>query len=294
VRCWVGLERDSRVRTAILASQPTPGWPPSTPTAATGTAPGSPSWSPGPGGGGPAGTRAICRRERPPGCAADLQRRRRLALPGGHHRPARPDLARLALRHRHHARVEDPLRAARPPAPATCPSTGGDATPSGSRSSCSPSTWSAGPKPCCGRAPWPWLHPRPCASGGGRSPVAAAATPGGSGCGGSAPGPGRPSWSARSPAWTPGRCAVARAERLTVHDPARRSARRARRTPPLDGRPAPAAPDRPPEPHRSIERDLWPLPGSDPGRQQTNLPGPRKLRLISNHPKDRLARARWI
>ena len=57
-----------------------------------GRRPGRRAGHPGPAGGGwPPGTRAICRRERPhPGAQLTLHRRRRAALPGLHHRPARP------------------------------------------------------------------------------------------------------------------------------------------------------------------------------------------------------------
>jgi hypothetical protein len=95
--------------------QPTPGSRPSTPTVATGTAPRSPSWP-------PwtcrrrAGHRATGRSAGGSGASwrpADLYRRPRLALPGLHHRPARPRHGPAGARHRQHARVEDRIRGAK-------------------------------------------------------------------------------------------------------------------------------------------------------------------------------------
>ena len=93
-----------------------------------------------PAAGWPAGTRAICRRERPPRRPADLQRRRRLALPGLVTDQPDPDLARLELRHRQHARVEDRIRGAKATGARTCRSTSGAATPAGFSWCCSPWT----------------------------------------------------------------------------------------------------------------------------------------------------------
>jgi DDE family transposase len=110
IGCSVGLPADERVRAAVLAV-PADAWLPAL------DATGQPragaevaelptldlaSW--------PQGTRAICRRELPipaPSCASPTPT---APLPGVAHRPARPDLAALELRHRQRARVEDRLR----------------------------------------------------------------------------------------------------------------------------------------------------------------------------------------
>jgi Transposase DDE domain group 1 len=109
----ISLPADDRVRAAVLAV-PAAAWRPAVdPTASRGLAPRSPSlppwtlpagrWTPGRS----AGVRTPTRR------AAQLHRRRRPPLPGVAHRPARPDIARLELRHRQRARVEDRIRVAK-------------------------------------------------------------------------------------------------------------------------------------------------------------------------------------
>ena len=203
IRFSVGFDLDSRVRTAIL-DLPETAWSPAI-DADGGDRDGAQVAELATldlaAGGWPAGTRAICRRERPhPGAQltftdADGWRFQVFITdqPDG-------DLAGLELRHRQHARVEDRIRAAKATGLGTCRSTGGGATPSGSSWCCSRWISWFGPRPCCWTATSPWPNPRPCAIGCGMWPAGSAGTPAGSGCGCSAAGPGRLTWSARSPA----------------------------------------------------------------------------------------------
>jgi hypothetical protein len=132
IRFSISLPADERVRQAVLAV-PDAAWMPA--TDADGQARSSAEvaelhaldlagWPP--------GTRAVCRREDPhPGAQLSF------TDADGHRfqvfisdQPD-PDLARLELRHRRRARVEDASAAPRPPDFATCRSTAGAATPSG-------------------------------------------------------------------------------------------------------------------------------------------------------------------
>ena len=109
----------------------------------------------------PAGTRAICRRE-----DAHPGAQLRFTDHDGHRfqvfltdQPD-PDLARLELRHRQRARVEDRIRAAKATGLRTSPSTGGGATASGWSWSWPPKTSPAGPRRCCWTASWPLAEPK--------------------------------------------------------------------------------------------------------------------------------------
>jgi hypothetical protein len=169
----VGFDLDSRVRTAILAL-PAEGW-----VAAIDADGGDRDGAQVaelatldlPAAGWPPGTRAICRRERPhPG--AQL---RFTDADGWRFQVFITDQPDPTSRSWSCATASTPgwriaSAVPRPPAPATCHPTGGGATPSGSSWCCSPWTWSAGRKPCCWTASWPWSNPRPCGIGCGTPP----------------------------------------------------------------------------------------------------------------------------
>ena len=152
----LGMPIDAHVREAILA-QPEPAWTPAV------DPDGQPrkgaevveltgwvdlhTW--------PEGTRAICRRE-----DAHPGAQLRFTDHDGHRfqvfltdQPD-PELARLELRHRQRARIEDRIRAAKATGSRTCRSTAGAATTSGWSWSWPPRTSPAGPRRCC------WTVPR--------------------------------------------------------------------------------------------------------------------------------------
>jgi hypothetical protein len=125
VRFSVSLPADERVRAAVLAGPPG-AWQPAVDAGG----------QPRPGAevaelhtlelaGWPEGTRAICRREDPPGRAAYVHRRRRARFQVFITDQPDPDVTMLELRHRHRhrARVETASAAARPPGCVTSPST---------------------------------------------------------------------------------------------------------------------------------------------------------------------------
>lgn len=99
----------------------------------------------------PKGMRLIVRKERPhPGAQLRLTDADGMRLTCFATNTSGRPIAELELRHRLRARAEDRIRAAGPPACATCPSTPQPRTRSGSRSPRSPSTW-----PGCPRSPAP-------------------------------------------------------------------------------------------------------------------------------------------
>jgi Transposase DDE domain group 1 len=157
----------------------------------------------------PAGTRAICRRE-----DAHPGAQLRFTDHDGHRfqvfltDQADPDLARLELRHRQRARVEDRIRAAKATGLANLPFHRWRRNPSGSSWSWPPKTSPAGPRRCSLPARWPAPNPRRCATGSSTSPPASSATPAASCCGGKPPGRGPSNSPARSLGCGPCRCAA--------------------------------------------------------------------------------------
>jgi len=203
IRFSVGFDLDSRVRTAIL-DLPETAWSPAI-DADGGDRDGAQVAELATldlaAGGWPAGTRAICRRERPhPGAQLTFTDADGWRFQVFITDQPDPDLAGLELRHRQHAQVEDRIRAAKATGLRNLPFDRWRRN----------AVWlqlillalisSLGPRPCCWTATSPWPNPRPCAIGCGMWPAGSAGTPAGSGCGCSAAGPGRLTWSARSPA----------------------------------------------------------------------------------------------
>jgi hypothetical protein len=148
----------------------------------------------------PEGTRAICRRE-----DAHPGAQLRFTDHDGHRfqvfvtDQADPDLARLELRHRQRARVEDRIRAAKATGLQNLPFDRWRRNRVWLELVLAAKTSPAGPRGCCWTAPSHWPSPRPCATGCCTWPPEWCATPAARSCGGSAPGHGPLPWRARSP-----------------------------------------------------------------------------------------------
>jgi Transposase DDE domain group 1 len=224
VRFSVGFDLDSRVRAAILAL-PADGW-----VAAIDADGGERDGAQVaelptldlPAAGWPAGTRAICRRERPhPGAQLTFTDADGWRFQVFITDQPDPNIAQLGLRHRQHARVEDRIRGAKATGARNLPFDRWRRNAVWLQLVLLALDLVGWAQPCCWTATSRSPNPRPCATGCGTPPVASATTPAGSGCGCSAPGPGRPTWSARSAAWTPCRCAVEPHATPILHQPAR-------------------------------------------------------------------------
>src|SRR5829696_3631588 len=184
VRFSVGFDLDSRVRTAILAL-PADAWVAAIDADGTdrdGAQVAELATLDLAAGGWPAGTRAICRRERPhPGAQLTFTDADGWRFQVFITDQPDPDIARLELRHRQHARVEDRIRAAKATGLRNLPFDRWRRN----------AVWlqlillalisSLGPRPCCWTATSPWPNPRPCAIGCGMWPAGSAGTPAGSG-----------------------------------------------------------------------------------------------------------------
>jgi hypothetical protein len=196
----IGLAIDADVKAAILAAPPG-AWQPATdaggrPRAGAGVC--ELSWldlS-----GWPAGTRAICRRERPhPGARhkmtfTDPDGHRFQVLITNQHDPDPPGW-RPATGPTPGWRTAS--AAARPPACATSPSATSTPTTSGSPWSVSRRRWCAGRRRCCWTVTSRSPSPRPSGSGCGTPPAGSSTMPAGSSCASTVTGPGRRRWSPR-------------------------------------------------------------------------------------------------
>jgi Transposase DDE domain group 1 len=294
VRFSVGFDPDSRVRTAVLAL-PADAW-----VAASDAGGGdrdgaqvaelatldleAAGW--------PVGTRAICRRERPhPGAQLTFTDADGWRFQVFITDQPDPDIARLELRHRQHARVEDRIRAAKATGARNLPFDRWRRNAVWLQLVLLAQDLLCWRKPCCWTARWPWLSPRPSATGCGIPPAAAAATPAGCACGCSAPGHGRPTWCAPSPAWTPSRCAAEPRLHPTRSSsrPARAAWRARRAAPPLL---APLQVQRAAhlDPPQRRTRPLRPPPPSVTPRPANQPPAHEKPRLGS--PSGNLGRCR--
>jgi hypothetical protein len=124
-----------------------------------------------PAAGWPPGTRAICRRERPhPGAQlrftdADGWRFQVFITD-----QPDPNITQLELRHRQHARVEDRIRGAKATGARNLPSDRWRRNAVWLQLVLLALDLSAGRKPCCWTASWPWSNPRPCGIGCGTPP----------------------------------------------------------------------------------------------------------------------------